>query len=586
MSKHDLVIRGGLVVDGTGAAPFPADVAIDGDRIVAIGPDLPAGAEEIDATGRIVTPGWVDLHTHYDGQVSWDTDLAPSSIHGVTTAVLGSCGVGFAPVRPDHHERLIRLMEGVEDIPGTALSEGITWGWESFPEYMDVIDKVGHTIDLCMQVPHDALRVYVMGERAVAGEPATDRDLTEMKRLLKEALDAGAWGFSTGRSDNHRSADGEETPASEAHVSELAGLASVFAARANGVFQFVNDFDILDGDASFDKEWDILEATARATGGRPMSISLMQRDQSPDQWRWILERVERLRDDGVPVHVQCAPRGIGVLLGLDATFHPFIGFPSYKAIHHLSLAERVTAMRDPAFKARLLTERSEPMAGDGTSIPPLADLLLQAVDRLAWRMFELGEKPDYEPAIADSIGARADAAGVPVLDALYDTLLQDDGKALIYFPIYNYTEGSLENVRTMMNHPAALPGLSDGGAHVGTICDASFPTFTLQYWVRDRAEHRIALPEAVARHTSRIADYLGLNDRGRLAVGLRADINVIDLDGLTLESPTLIADLPAGGKRLMQYARGYDATLVAGRVIARDGELTGELPGRVVRMGA
>ncbi len=582
----DLIIEGGLVVDGTGAPPRRADVAVAGDRIAAVGLDLGDAKERIDARGLIVTPGWVDIHTHYDGQVSWDADMAPSSLHGVTTAVLGSCGVGFAPVRPEDHDRLIRLMEGVEDIPGTALSEGITWGWESFPEYMDVIDAQPHTIDLCAQVPHDALRVYVMGDRAAHDQPATADDIAAMQRLLGEALDAGAFGFTTGRSDNHRSAEGLPTPASEAHAAELVGLAEVFAGRDRGVLQFVNDFNILDGDEHFDREWGLVEAMARASGGRPLSLSLMQRDQSPDQWRWVLDRVDGLRAEGLPVHVQCAPRGVGVLLGLEATFHPFIGFPSYKSISHLPLAERVRRMRDPAFKARLLTESSDKVAGDGSSIPPLADQLLAAVEWISWRLFELGAEPDYEPSIDDSIGARANQRGEPALSAVYDAMLEDDGRALLYFPIYNYTEGSLENVRTMMNHPAALPGLSDGGAHVGTICDASFPTFLLTWWVRDRPEGRIPLEEAVHRQTGKTAAFVGLPDRGVIREGLRADLNVIDLDGLSLDVPTLVADLPAGGKRLMQRATGYRATLVAGQVIARDGALTGAAPGRVVRAGA
>ena len=583
--SYDLIIRGGLLVDGTGAVPRRADVAITGDRIAAVGLDLGDANEVLDATGLIVTPGWVDIHTHYDGQVSWDSDMAPSSLHGVTTAVLGSCGVGFAPVRPQDHDRLIRIMEGVEDIPGSALAEGITWGWESFAEYMDVIDAIPHSIDLCAQVPHDALRVYVMGDRAAHDEPATEADIAAMQRLLGEALDAGAFGFTTGRSDNHRSADGLPTPASEAHSSELIGLAAVFEGRHQGVLQFVNDFNILDGDEHFDREWALVEAMARAAGGRPLSLSLMQRDQSPDQWRWVLERVEGLRAEGLPVHVQCAPRGIGVLLGLDATFHPFIGFPSYKAIANLPLSERVVRMRDAEFKARLLTEKSEPLAGDGSSVPPLADQLLAAVEWISWRLFELGASPDYEPNIEDSIGARASARGEPALSAVYDAMLQDEGAALLYFPIYNYTEGSLENVREMMNHPAALPGLSDGGAHVGTICDASFPTFLLTHWVRDRAEGRIPLEEAVSRQTLKTATFVGLSDRGVVDVGKRADLNVIDLEGLRLTPPTLVADLPAGGKRLMQRAIGYRATLVAGQIIARDGGLTGAMPGRVVRAG-
>ena len=580
---YDLLIKGGTVVDGTGSEPFVADVAVDGGVIAAVGTDLGDARQVIDATGHIVTPGFVDLHTHYDGQVSWDSDMTPSSLHGVTTAVMGSCGVGFAPVRPADHERLIRLMEGVEDIPGSALSEGICWGWESFPEYMDVIDSIPHTIDLCAQVPHDALRVYVMGDRAVADAPATDADIAEMQRLLTEALDAGAFGFTTGRSDNHRTADGLPTPASEAHEAELVGLAEVFARRDRGVVQFVNDFDILDGDGQFDYEWGLVESMARAAGGRPLSVSLMQRDHSPDQWKWVLERVDALRAEDVPVYVQTAPRGIGILLGLEATFHPFIGFPSYKSIHDLPLADRVERMRDPAFKAQLLSEKSSKVAGDGSAMPPLADILLSKIDFIGWRVFKLGEIPNYEPTFEQSLGAKANAAGKPVLETMYDVMLEKEGKTLLYFPIYNYCEGNLNNVQTMMNHPAALPGLSDGGAHVGTICDASFPTFLLTYWVRDRKEGRIALADAIHRQTQKVANYVGLADRGVVGVGMKADLNVIDLDGLQLDHPHMVADLPAGGQRLMQTATGYRATVVSGQIIAENGALTGAQPGRVVR---
>jgi len=582
---YDLKITGGTLVDGSGSAPRTGDIAIKDGRIVAVG-DCPGdAAETLDATGCIVTPGFVDVHTHYDGQVTWDSDMAPSSIHGVTTAVIGSCGVGFAPCRAEDRDRLIRLMEGVEDIPGSALAEGIQWNWESFGEYIDAVDAIPHTIDICTQVPHDALRVYVMGDRAIAEEPATADDIAEMQRVLGEALDAGAFGFSTGRSDNHRSAGGLPTPASEAHESELVGLAEVFAGREHGVLQFVNDFDILDGDEHFHREFDLVEAMARAGGGRPLSLSLMQRDQSPDQWKWVIDRVETLRNEGLPVHFQCAPRGIGVILGLEATFHPFVGFPSYKKIHHLPLAERVAIMSDPDFKTQLLSESSEPLAGDGSSIPPLADMLLQAISWIVWRVFKLGETPNYEPDLSTSIGFQANAEGRDALDAIYDAMLEDDGHALLYFPIYNYLEGNLENVGTMMKHDAALPGLSDGGAHVGTICDASFPTFYLTHWVRDRDHGRVPVEQAIHWQTGRTAEYMGLSDRGTLEVGKRADVNVIDLDNLRLNPPTLVEDLPAGGKRLLQYADGYRATLVAGEVIVQDGELTGARPGRVVRAG-
>jgi N-acyl-D-aspartate/D-glutamate deacylase len=583
---YDLKIEGGTIVDGTGAPRFLGDVAVKDGLIVAVGECPGEARETLDARGAIVSPGFVDIHTHYDGQVTWDSDLAPSSLHGVTTIVMGSCGVGFAPVRPSDRERLIRLMEGVEDIPGSALSEGIEWAWESFPEYIAALDNRPHSIDICTQVPHDALRVYVMGDRASADEAATSEDVAAMRLLLGEALDAGAFGFSTGRSDNHRTADGLATPASEAHESELVGLAQVFAGRDRGVYQVVSDFDVLHGDEQFEREFSLVERVAEATGGRPLSMSLMQRDQSPDQWRWVLERVEALRDRGLPVHIQAAPRGIGVLLGLEATFQPFMGFPSYKAIHDLPLAERVARMRAPGFKERLLSESSEPVAGDGSPMPPLADLLLQSVDQVAWRIFQLGEDPNYEPAMSESLGARAAASGRAPLDVLLDALLEDEGNALLYFPVYNYTEGSLENVRTMMNHPSALPGLSDGGAHVGTICDASFSTFILTHWARDRAEGRLSLEDAVERQTSRTARFIGLEDRGSIAVGKRADLNVIDFDALRLERPLLVGDLPAGGARLLQRARGYRATLVKGEVILRDDELTGAMPGKVVRAGS
>ncbi|GMV39017.1 MAG: amidohydrolase [Myxococcales bacterium] len=578
----DVVIRGGTVVDGSGGEPFAADVALSGDRIAAVGVVPEQGRREIDARGALVTPGFVDLHTHYDGQVSWDPDLMPSSVHGVTTAVMGSCGVGFAPVRPPDRERLIALMEGVEDIPGTALSEGIDWRWESFPEYLDALERQPRTIDVAAQVTHDPLRVFVMGERAVHDQPATPEDIAAMRGLLRGALDAGAIGFSTGRTDNHRSNTGAHTPAANARREELAGLGAAFRGAGHGVLQAVSDFDMLSGPDGFDGEFDLLEAMAEAAG-RPLSISLMQRDQEPGQWRRVLRRVEDANARGLDLRVQVAPRAIGVMLGLDATFHPFMGFPSYRAIAALPLGERVARLREPAFKERLLAEKHERLAGDGSAIPPLADLLLAQLEQLAFRMFVLGAEPDYEPPVTASIGARARGAGVPVLAALYDALLEDDGHALVYFPIHNYCGMNLEAVREMLVHPAALPGLSDGGAHVATICDASFPTFLLQHWGRDRPSGRLSVERVVQMQSADTAGFLGLQDRGRLVPGLRADVNVIDLGRLRLRPPRLVRDLPAGGKRLLQRAEGVVATLVAGRVIVEGGALTGERPGRLVR---
>ena len=580
---YDLAITGGTVVDGTGNAPFTADVAVSNGRVVHVGKLDGAARRTIDATGAIVTPGFVDLHTHYDGQVSWDGELSPSSLHGVTTAVMGNCGVGFAPVRPADRETLIRLMEGVEDIPGSALAEGITWGWETFPEYASTLDAMPHSIDFALQVPHDALRVYVMGERGVQGLAATDADIAAMRSLLRDALAAGAAGFSTGRTDNHRSADGKATPAAEATIAELTGIAGAFEGFSHGVLQAVSDFDMDSGPARFDPEFDVVLAMARAARGHRTSVSLLQRDGASDQWKRILARCEQATAEGTPIRVQVAARAIGVLLGLEATFHPFIGFPSYKRIAHLPLKDRVQAMSSPDFKRQLLTETSEPLAGDGSAVPPLADKLLANIDFVAMRLFRIGENPNYEPDIKDSLYGQALAAGRPVLDVLYDVLLEDGGKELLYFPLMNYTGRNLETVFEMLSHPLALSGLSDGGAHVGTVCDASFPSFMLAHWARDTG--RIPLPKVVSMLSRETAEYLGAADRGVIAVGKRADLNVIDLPKLRLLRPGLRTDLPGGGRRLIQEVEGYIATLVAGEVIRDASGLTAARPGRLVRLG-
>lgn len=583
--KYDLIIRNGKIVDGTGRAAYQGDIAIKDGKIQAVGQVEGEAQENLDASGHIVTPGFIDLHTHYDGQISWDPDMAPSSIHGVTTAVMGSCGVGFAPCRPEDREKLIELMEGVEDIPGSALAEGLTWDWETFPEYLDAIDALPHSIDFCAQMTHDPIRVYVMGDRAVHDQSATPEDIERMTALIREGLKAGAVGFSTGRSDNHRSAKGEHTPAAEAHEDELTGLMKAFEGLDHGVVQVVSDFDMPDGDAQFEREFNLIERMAQ-TVKRPLSVSLMQRDQAPEQWKWIIQRAEASTEQGVPIHLQVAARAIGVILGLETTFQPFMGFPSYKAISHLSLQERVEKMRDPEFKAQLLSEKSEPVAGDGSSIPPLADLLLSQIESIGMRMFTLGDDPNYEPNMADSIGMKAKQRGESVLSALYDALLESEGRALIYFPLYNYITGNLDNIYTMINHPLALPGLGDGGAHVGTICDASFSTFWLSHWARDRQGDKLSLEQAVKMQTQDTARFIGLSDRGTLEPGMKADLNVIDFDALKLKAPQLVADLPAGGQRLIQHAEGYKATFVSGKMIAQDGQLTGERPGRLVRLGS
>ena len=582
---YDLKIVGGTIVDGTGRERYSGDIGVKDGKIVAVGDAGESAKETIDADGAVVAPGFVDIHTHYDGQISWDQELAPSSIHGVTTCAMGSCGVGFAPVRPSDHAKLVELMEGVEDIPGTALSEGITWSWESFPEYMDALDKMPHTIDFMAHVPHDALRVYVMGDRAVAEETASDEDIAAMRGLLREALEAGAAGFSTGRSDNHRSAVGDWTPASEADGKELAGIAGAFEGLGYGVLQAVSDFNILHGDEHFDAEWGVLEEMLRAADGRPMSVSTMQRDHSPEQWRWILDRASKASEQGFEVRCQVGARGIGVMLGLQATFHPFMGFPSYKKISHLPLSERVAAMRNPELRAQMIQETSDPVAGDGSMLPPLADYFLSNLGMVAMRLFRLGEKPNYEPSPTESFGAAAMASGEPVLGLIYDAMLEQDGKALLYFPVYNYTGMNLDAVHEMLTHPLALPGLSDGGAHVGTICDASFTTFLMTHWARDRDHGRIPLERIIQMQASDTARFVGLKDRGRIEPGLRADLNIIDFERLELLPPTMLKDLPAGGQRLMQHANGYVATLVQGQVITDRGKLTGARPGRLVRAG-
>ena len=578
---YDLKIKGGTIVDGTGAPRFTGDIGITDGHIMEVGKLSGHAKREVDADGATVMPGFTDLHTHYDGQVSWDADLAPTSLHGVTTAVMGNCGVGFAPCRPQDHERLISLMEGVEDIPGTALAEGLTWNWESLPEYMDAIDGFAHAIDYCVQVPHDPLRVFVMGERAIAGEDATPDDIKQMAALARESIMKGAIGFSTGRSDNHRTAEGDMTPASEASVAELVGIAKGLSGL-QCVLQAVSDFDMSDSDERFDGEFDVIEAMARESG-LPLSMSLIQRDQSPKQWERILGRVEKADAAGMTMRVQVGARALGVMLGLTATFHPFMGFPSFKKICHLPLAEQVKRMSDVAFMNQLLTEKSEPVSGDGSSIPPLADMLLANIDMMAMRLYELGDIPNYEPEPASCIYYQAVQQKKPVLQAVYEALLKKGGKELLYFPLLNYTEMNLNNVHKMLTHPLALSGLSDGGAHVGTVCDASFPTFLMTHWGRDRAHDRIPLEKLVKMQAHDTSRFIGLTDRGTLKPGQRADINIVDYQNLKLLRPELHADLPAGGKRLMQNAEGYIATMVKGINITEHGKLTGNRPGRLAR---
>ncbi|MDP1827577.1 MAG: amidohydrolase family protein [Archangium sp.] len=580
----DLLLKGGTVVDGSGGEPFVADVGVRDGRIVVVGTTNEAALETVDAHGLWLTPGFVDIHTHYDGQVTWDERFTPSVFHGVTTLMMGNCGVGFAPLRKGHEDDLVKLMEGVEDIPGVALREGIKWGWETFPQYMDALEKTPRSLDYLVQVPHDPVRMYVMGERAVTRSVATPEDVAAMRAIVREALKAGAAGFSTGRSDNHRTSEGKDTPAAEASAAELTGIAAAFEGLTHGVVQVVSDFDLLKGPQGFDAEFDLVEQLARASG-RPLSISWLQRDPGGEQYLAIQKRVESAVAAGLPLFLQTGARGIGVITGLEASFHPFMGFPSYKEVEHLPPAERAAALREPARRAKVLAEKSEPLAGDGTAVPPLVDILLARIDLISGRMFPLEENLNYEPSVMESFLVRAKQAGVRPLEAIYDYLAAGDGTRLIYFPIFNYNQGNLDVVRQMLGHPRALASLADSGAHVGTVCDASFTTFMLTHWVRDRVKDKLPLATVIEMMTSRNAKYVGLTDRGVIAVGQRADLNVIDPRRLTMGTPKLVRDLPAGGKRFIQRAQGYVGTWVAGEAVVREGVLTEALPGRLVRMG-
>ena len=580
----DWLLKNGCVVDGTGAQPYVADVGVRDGKIVEVGAITQPSKKTIDATGLWITPGFIDIHTHYDGQATWDDCFTPSIYHGVTTLVMGNCGVGFAPVRPGHEDDLIKLMEGVEDIPGAALHEGIRWNWETFPQYMDALAATPRSLDYLVQVPHDPLRMYVMGARALAHTAATPAEIDAMAVLLRQALEAGALGLSTGRSDNHRTSEGKDTPAANASAQELTGLASALKGLNHGVIQLVSDYNLLQGPGEFDAEFDLVETLAHASG-KPVSLTWLQRDPGGEQYLKIQSRVDAAVAQGLPLYLQTAARGIGVLIGLEASFHPFMGFASYKAVAHLPLGERAAALREPERKARLLKEKSDRLAGDGSAIPPLVDLLLAKIELISGRMFALEDTLNYEPSVMQSFLVRAKQSGISALEAIYDHLCAGSGEGLIYFPIFNYNEGSLDAVRKMLDHPRALSSLSDAGAHVGTVCDASFTTFMLTHWVRDRGRDALPLERAVEMLTQRNARYLGLTDRGVIAPGMRADLNAIDPAQLSVGLPKLEHDLPAGGKRFVQRAKGYVATWVAGEQVQADGVISDARPGRLVRMG-
>ena len=559
------VIRGGTVVDGTGAPARTADVAIENGVITEVGKVDSAGARTIDADGLLVTPGFVDIHTHYDGQASWGERMIPSSWHGVTTVVAGNCGVGFAPVVPGDHDRLIELMEGVEDIPGVVMHEGLAWNWESFPEFMDSLDHRPFDVDVAVQVPHAALRLHVMGERGAKREIATGDDIEAMARIASEGIEAGALGFSTSRTLNHRTSKGEYTFTLTAEADELVGIARAIGKTGKGVLQGVSDF------ADVDAEFSIFRRMGEASG-RPVSFSLVQ--VRGDTYRRQLELLAQANADGVVMTGQVAPRPVGLMLGLECTLHPLLTNRVYREISQLPLAQRVAAMSDPRFKERVLAAGAEQHAGSKSGSRIINEFQ---------RMFELDDPPDYEPDAASSIAARAERTGRTGLDLAYDLLLADEGRSILYLPFLNYADGNLDAVGEMLAHPNTVIGLADGGAHLGTICDASFPTTLLTLWVRDRDRGRLELPFAVQRHTSATARTVGLLDRGVLAPGYRADVNLIDFEHLAARRPQIHHDLPAGGRRLLQPADGYVATLVKGEITYENGEAVGPLPGRLVR---
>ena len=564
---YDLIIRNGTIYDGKGGKPYLADLAISGKTIAKIGDIEESGSEEIDAKGKIVTPGFVDIHTHYDGQVTWDPYLRPSTYHGVTTVVMGNCGVGFSPCKPEKRDWLIGLMEGVEDIPGTALHEGINWEWETFPEYLDTLEKKPLAIDVGTQIPHGAVRAFVMGERGITQERASEEEIMEMGKIVKEAIEAGAFGFSTSRTEKHRDSSGSLTPSITAHKDELVKISKAVGELNKGVLQGISDF------YDFQSEFDIFKEMSSASG-RPISITVEQQDARPEWWLQLLDGIKEAQDNGIKMYGQVPPRATGILMGLKASLNPFTLYPSFLEISDLSLDQKVKLMKDPNFKKKILSE--EPVSIGN----PLLDEIITSFNK----MFRLGEPANYEPDPESSVLSESKRLNLTPQEIAYDMLLEKEGRALIYHPLFNYEFGNLDHVETMLKHPYTIAGLGDAGAHCGAISDASFPTTLIQHWGRDRNRgQKFPLEALIKMQTYDTSQLLGIKDRGALVEGLKADINVIDFDNLTIHEPEIVNDLPAGGRRLVQKASGYSYTIVSGEVAFKDGEATGKLNGQLIR---
>lgn len=569
---HDIVIRGGTIIDGTGRSAFAGDVAIAGDRIVGVGDKAGPARRDIDASGLLVTPGWVDVHTHYDGQAMWDPLLASSSWHGVSTVIFGNCGVGFAPVRPEHRDGLIELMEGVEEIPGAVLADGLEWNWESFPEFLDVLDRKPRAIDIGAQVAHHPLRVYAMGDRAIRLEQATGDDIAAMRRLTVDALRAGAFGFTTSRTDLHRTTRGDMVPARYAAAEELVGIGSALGIAGSGVFGMNSDFD----DEAAEFAW--MTRLAKQTG-RPVWYLLTDRLDDPDRWRRLLAATHAARREGAQLTAQIAGRPIGVILGIGTAVNPFSLRPSYRQLDGLSVADQLRRLRDPSVRRAILAEKAS--EEELRRLPTFRRAITTRWDKL----FALGDPPDYEPGPEASIAAIAERRRMTPDEVAYDYLTEAEHRFLL-FPVINYNTGDFAVIHEMLHDPATLLGLADGGAHCLSIVDSGVPSYMLLHWGRDRVRGpRLPLELLVKRQTSETAAYFGLSDRGRIAPSLRADINVIDFAGLRLGPPEIVADMPSGGRRLVQRVQGYEATLVAGVPVFERGVHTGALPGRLVRAG-